>query len=288
MIKSRFDKIVLAVLILVVAGTLFTGTIFRVDTGDVAIISRFGEVKRIAEPGLHFKLPFIESKMFMRTREQTIKFGAQVDGAPDDAPYITATTKDMQTIKIALTVSDVTTDPLKLYKAFTGNHVRSLMIPRVKDTVQSEVAKYTIENFVSSREEMVSGIFSKLEKDFEPYGLTLTDVSIVDYRFSESYEQAVDAKKVAEQEVEVERRRQEKAIVEAESRVKLAELEIKRKEAEAKANKVETESLSDLLLKKQMVEKWDGKLPKVLGGDRPLVSVDMFDDKAIINNENNN
>lgn len=286
--ESRFNKIVVTVLAVVILAVLFMGFVFRVNTGEVAIISRFGEVKRIAEPGLHFKLPFVESKMFMRTREQTIKFGAQVEGAPDDAPYITATTKDMQTIKIALTVSDVTTDPLKLYKAFTGNHVRSLMIPRVKDTVQSEVAKYTIENFVSSREEMVSGIFSKLEKDFEPYGLTLTDVSIVDYKFSESYEAAVDAKKVAEQEVEVERRRQEKAIVEAETRVKLAELEIKRKEAEAKANKVETESLSDLLLKKQMIEKWNGKLPQVLGGDRPLVSVDMFEDRGITNNADNN
>lgn len=280
----KFNRAVVVGVGILLAAMLVVFSFFKVNTGEVAIVSRFGKVQRIAEPGLHLKIPFIERKMKMRTREQTIKFGAQVDGAPDDAPYITATTKDMQSIKIALTVSDITTDPLKLYKAFTGNHVRSLMVPRVKNTVQAEVAKYTIENFVSSREELVNGIFSKLEKDFEPYGLSLTDVSIVDYKFSESYEQAVDAKKVAEQEVEVEKRRQEKAIVEAESRVKLAELEIRRKEAEAKANKIETESLSDLLLKKQMIEKWDGKLPQVLGGDKPLVSVDMFEDGKVSGN----
>ena len=150
------------------------------------------------------------------------------------------------------------------------------MIPRVKDTVQAELAKYSIESFVENRTEIVQGIFDTLEEEFKQYGLTVTDVSIVDYKFSDSCEKAVESKKVAEQEVQVEKRRQEKAIVEAKSKVKLAELEIKRKEAEAKANKVETESLSDILMRKKMVEKWDGKLPKVMSNDTPLLTTDIF------------
>lgn len=269
-------KIFLKILIfmLIIIGVF--SSMYTVNTGEVAIISRLGEVIRVEEAGLHFKVPFMEKKTRMYTREQTMKFGTEIQNA-DDAPPITATTKDMQTIKIAITVSDTTTDPLKLYKAFLGNHVRSLMVPRIRDAVQTQIAKYSIEEFVSKRNELNQNIFKDLDETFSPYGLKLTNVSIVDYKFSEAYEQAVEEKKVLEQNVETERRKQEKMIIEAEGKVKLAELEIKRKEAEAKANKIETESLSNILMTKQIIEKWNGELPKVISSDaNTMLSLDMF------------
>ena len=36
------------------------------------------------------------------------------------------------------------------------------------------------------------------------------------------------------------------------------------KELKAKANKIEAESLSNNLLKKMLIEKWDGKLPTTM------------------------
>lgn len=264
------------ILVLLLIITFFSVT-YTVSTGEVAIVSKFGEVVRVEEAGLHFKIPFIEKRKKMSTREQTMKFGSDIKNA-DDAPAITATTKDMQTIKLAVTVSDTTTDPLKLYKAFLGNHVRSLMIPRIRDSVQTQVAKYTIEEFINNRSGLNKAIFDDLDTAFSPYGLKLTNVSIVDYRFSEAYEQAVEEKKVMEQKVESEKRRQEKMVIEAEGKVKLAELEIKRKEAEAKANKIETESLSEILMTKQMIEKWNGELPKVVSNDKTgtILSLDTL------------
>ena len=150
------------------------------------------------------------------------------------------------------------------------------MVPRVKDAVQSRVAKYTIEEFIAKRDQLSKDIYSDLEETFANYGVTLTNVSIIDHDFSDAYEQAVEAKKIAEQQVEEERQKQQKLIVEQENKVKLAELEVEKKKLEAEANKIVTDSLSKEILQKQMIEKWDGKLPYVTGDSGTILSPEMF------------
>ena len=276
--KSNEDSVLVKLSVMsvcaVIAIILLLMSFYNVDTGQVGIVKRFGKVIAIKEEGLNFKIPLIDSVYKMNTREQTLRFSYEGDG--NDAPAISASTRDMQTVLVSITVSDIVTDPMKLYRAFTGNHVRSMMVPRVKDAVQSQVAKYTIEEFIAKRDQLSKDIYSDLEETFANYGVTLTNVSVIDHDFSDAYEQAVEAKKIAEQQVEEERQKQQKLIVEQENKVKLAELEVEKKKLEAEANKIVTDSLSKEILQKQMIEKWDGKLPYVTGDSGTILSPEMF------------
>lgn len=267
-------KIVAGSLCVVAVIILLLTSFYNVDTGQVGIVKRFGKVIAIKEEGLNFKIPLIDKVYKMNVREQTLKFSYEGDN--NDAPAISASTKDMQTVLVSVTVSDIVSDPMKLYRAFTGNHVRSMMVPRVKDAVQSQVARYTIEEFIAKRDQLSKDIYNDLENTFAGYGVTLTNVSIIDHDFSDDYEKAVEAKKIAEQQVEEERQKQQKLIVEQENKVKLAELEVEKKKLEAEANKIVTDSLSKEILQKQMIEKWDGKLPYVTGGSGTILSPEMF------------
>lgn len=249
-----------------------TTSVFTVKQGSVAIITRFGKVVDVKEPGLNFKIPFVDRRTTMVTREQTIKFGKDEEFRP-----LTVSTKDMQTINLDLTVSDITTDPLKVYKSFTGRQLESLLLPRIKDAVQTNISRYTIEQFVSQRAKLAEDIFNDIKKDFEPYGILITNVSITNHDFSDTYEKAVEDKKVAEQSVETEKALQQKKVVEQESRVKLAKLKLEERKLEAEANKVETSSITEPLLKKWWIEKWDGKMPKVSGSSQGIIlSEDMI------------
>ena len=262
---------IIAIILLI----LVFGSFYNVDTGQVAIIKRFGKVIAIKEEGFNTKLPIVDKVYKMNTREQTLKFSNEGDN--NDANAISASTKDMQTVLVSVTVSDIVSDPMKLYRAFTGNHGRSMMIPRVKYAVQSQVAKYTIEEFIAKRDQVSQDIYADLEENFAKYGVTLTNVSIIDHDFSDAYEAAVEAKKIAEQQVEEEKQKQQKLVVEQENKVKLAELEVERKKLEAEANSVITSSLSKEILQKQMIEKWDGKLPYVNGNSNGVIlSPEMF------------
>lgn len=267
-------KIVAGSLCVVAVIILLLTSFYNVDTGQVGIVKRFGKVIAIKEEGLNFKIPLIDKVYKMNVREQTLKFSYEGDN--NDAPAISASTKDMQTVLVSVTVSDIVSDPMKLYRAFTGNHVRSMMVPRVKDAVQSQVARYTIEEFIAKRDQLSKDIYNDLENTFAGYGVTLTNVSIIDHDFSDDYEKAVEAKKIAEQQVEEERQKQQKLIVEQENKVKLAELEVEKKKLEAEANKIVTDSLSKEILQKQMIEKWDGKLPYVTGDSGTILSPEMF------------
>ena len=60
----------------------------------------------------------------------------------------------------------------------------------------------------------------------------------------------------------------------AENKVKLAEYALKEKELQAKANSIESNSLTPQLLKKMMIEKWNGELPKVQGNSSNLIKLD--------------
>ena len=267
-------KMIAGSLCVVAVIILLLTSFYNVDTGQVGIVKRFGKVIAIKEEGLNIKAPLIDKVYKMNVREQTLKFSYEGDN--NDAPAISASTKDMQTVLVSVTVSDIVSDPMKLYRAFTGNHVRSMMVPRVKDAVQSQVARYTIEEFIAKRDQLSKDIYNDLENTFAGYGVTLTNVSIIDHDFSDDYEKAVEAKKIAEQQVEEERQKQQKLIVEQENKVKLAELEVEKKKLEAEANKIVTDSLSKEILQKQMIEKWDGKLPYVTGDSGTILSPEMF------------
>lgn len=253
--------IFILVLVGMIIGILVVTNIYTVQTGEVAIISEFGKVVRVEQAGLHFKIPFIESKDFLETREKTYYFIKQ----DNEDSSLMVSTKDLQTINIEITVQAIINNPELLYKSFKKNYENRFIKPRVMEITQATISKYTIEEFVSKRQEISNVIYTKLKDDFNKYGILVSNISIINHDFSDEYEKAIELKKVAEQAVETEKAKQEKLVIEAENRVKLAELNLKQKELQAKANAVESSTLTKELLEKMKIEKWDGKLPQVMG-----------------------
>lgn len=241
---------------------LFTN-IYSVKTGEIAIVSTFGKISKTQNPGLHAKIPFIQNKKILETREKSYIFAK----TNEMDTTLEVSTKDIQSIKIELTMQARIVDPMKLYTAFSDKYESRLIRPRIKEIVQNTIAKYTIEEFVTKRSEISRIINQDIYDDLYQYGIDTSNVSITNHDFSDEYEKAVEQKKVAEQAVEKAKAEQSKLLLEQENKVKLAELELKRRELEAKANSIESQTLTPQLLKKMAIEKWDGKLPQVQGNN---------------------
>ena len=265
----KLKHILLGVLFVLFLGTGLTNC-YTVNTGEVAIISTNGKLDKVEGEGLHFKFPLIQSKVFLETRERSYIFGK----TEEQDTTLEVSTKDMQSIKLEFSVQANISDPEKLYRAFGTKYENRFIRPRVKEIVQATIAKYTIEEFVSKRAEISKLIFEDLKDDFSQYGISVSNVSIVNHDFSDEYEKAIEGKKVAEQSVEKAKAEQAKLLVEQENKVKLAEYELKQKELQAKANIIESNSLTPQLLKKMTIEKWNGQLPKVQNGSNTLIKLD--------------
>ena len=106
-------------------------------------------------------------------------------------------------------------------------------------------------------------------------------VVINDMNFEDAYNEAIQQKSIAQQNADKQKIENEAAIAKAEADKQVAitnaEAEAQKTsiaaDAQAEANRKLAESLSDTLIDYQKVQKWDGKLPTVSGGNA-LVSID--------------
>lgn len=258
---SRFNslsispKLPLFIIIGVLAAAFVWSGFYTVQTGQQAAVSRFGKFMNVTDEGLHFKIPFIDSADIITVRNTSYGFN-----------NLEVSTKDMQSILLNMVVQITVTDLDTLYRKYRNNYINSFIDPRVREIIQANISKYTIEEFVGKRQELSMKIFEAIKADMADDGLNVTNVSIVNHDFSDNYEAAIENKKIAEQRVETAKFEQEKARVEASNKVELARFRLEEKKLQAEANKVESQSLSPELLQKMQIEKWNGILPQVLSG----------------------
>lgn len=110
----------------------------------------------------------------------------------------------------------------------------------------------------------------KLSEMLKDEGVNLTQLTFKDLDAGKDIEDAIKAEAVAKKNVETAKQNQEEAKIKAETKKIEAQ-------GEADANKIQTESLTQEVLIKKYIEKWNGELPKVSGS-----SNNMFDVSSLI------
>ena len=239
-----------AILLLIV---LF-GSWFTVGAGEIGVVTRFGEVQRVAESGFNFKLPFIDSVTMMETRIQKEEVNSS------------AVTKDLQDVDAALALNysiDKET-ALKLYKEVGVNYKDNIINPVLHESFKAGTAQYTAEGLITNRSETKEKILGVVKNRLEGYGIVIADLNITNLNFSDAFNKAIEEKAVAQQQVEKAKQDLERVKVEAEQKIAKAK-------ADAESQKLQQQTLTDLMIKKMFIEKWDGKLPTTNAGDAGLI-----------------
>lgn len=223
------------------------GSIKTVGAGEVGIITRFGEVNRVAESGLSFKIPLIEKMIKMPIRIQ--KQEVQTDAA----------TKDLQEVNGAIAVNySLTNDTaLKVYKELGKDYTETIIAPILHESFKQGISKYNAEQLMANRTEVKEDIQVMLAYRLLEYGITVVDVNLTDLNFSAQFNAAIEQKVVMQQEAERAKQELEKVKIEAEAKIEAAR-------AEAEAQRLQQETLSDAVIRKMWVEKWNGELPEVV------------------------
>ena len=287
-----------------------------VEAGTVAVVKRFGQVVGVFEPGLNWKVPFIDQTVVYRTQEIVYETSDnpeysnadytdyQVDTATSDGQQITARYTVRFRIKpqeAANIVNNLGTEPEVVEKVVKQNS---------RVWVRTLLRNYTASQLYSGDiREAQEAIASQLRHDFEQEGLELVFFGLRQIGFTDAYKQAVENKQIeaeniitrknqAEQakyekerlitqaEAEAERQRLERIGVaqgEAES-IKLkaeaeAEATLIKAKAQAQANELLAQSLTPELITWQAVLQWTGQYPTVLssgGSQQMILPGDLF------------
>ena len=274
--KGRFRGVKWAVAALA-AAFIAANSFTIVPAGNTGVVLTLGKVSASTlSEGFHLKAPFVQSVADMSNKIQVYQTPAS------------AVSKDLQTVSSTIAVnyrlvSDKSPD---MYKNVGVDYQTVLITPVVQECMKSATAKYNAEQLITERAAVSDEVKTALDNKLNSYGIYIEKFNIVNFDFSNEFNNAIEAKQVAEQNLIKTKTEQEQAIVIAEANAKQkvisanaeAEAILAQAQAQADANKLLEESLSGKVIAYEQIQKWNGVMPRVTGSDSGLlINVDIDD-----------
>jgi modulator of FtsH protease HflC len=168
MINNRMG-ILLAFVLAAVA--LASMTLFTVDQRERAIVFQLGEVREvIANPGLHFKWPFIQNVRYFDARILTLD-------TPDAERYITSEKKNLL---VDTFVKWRINDTRQYYKSVGDElQAQTRISQTVNATLREEFGKHTVQEVVSEdRDVIMKVVRERANQDAKQIGVEIIDVRL--------------------------------------------------------------------------------------------------------------
>jgi regulator of protease activity HflC (stomatin/prohibitin superfamily) len=241
--------------------TALGGSFYTVDSGERGVITRFGKVVDMAQPGLGFKTPFITSVYTIDVQPQTIK------------DELNSYSSDMQLgdIQVSVTIAIKPDKVADLFAQFYSldNYKKRIVAPRLAQEGKAVFGHFTALEATNARDKLAMDIQKALEPALAEFS-NVQSVQVENVKFDPKFDQALLARKTAEIAVETQKQAALEAQVKAQIVVTNAKADadkvILNGEAEARAIKARSDALKESpnLVALTAAEKWDGKLPATM------------------------
>lgn len=238
------------------------GSWFSVDSGERAVVLRFGKCVAVADAGLNFKWPLISDVKRVSVRTLVAHDAAQ------------AGSNNMQNVKTTVSVNYhfIPTKLPEIYARTGFDDIEALVIkPRIQEVVKSVVARYTAENLILKREDVKSEIKETLSKMLLAYDLNTEDIQITDFKFSDDFTAAIEEKQTAEQKALTAKNNLARIKIESDQVIAASK-------GKAEAIRIEIDAIKSQggveYIQLKAIEKWNGQLPTYSGsGPLPFLNI---------------
>lgn len=278
--KISVGAIVFAIIVLLSCITVPTCACTTIEPGHVGVAVNFGEVQpTVYEPGTHWTSPMYDWVDY-DCREKTYS---------DD--NIDVPTNDQMVTQIDVSVqyrADKNLASAMLSNTGTLPQViETHLIPKLHAALRDKgkgVAKAEDLFDANIQERMQSELKAELDAFMRPKGVIVSDVFIRDIDLPIAIVNAIESRKVTEQQKEQATSKLDKFTTEQQERVRAAEAdrdaakaqaEQMRTMADARAYEIATQgkvlAANPDVLRWEAVKKWNGTLPTVMGGNSDLL-----------------
>lgn len=278
---------------------LFVCTV-RIPAGYVGVVYNMngGISDRTLTQGFHVISPTQNVTTYSIGIEQSY-LTASKDGDSSDDESFEVPSNDGKGLTVDMTFTyrydaDRVADTFTRFKGQSGKDVKNSFIkPNIMSWTKEVTAKYSVIDLLGDkRATLNSELTDYLKQKFEPYGIVIESVSLINIDPDEETRSAVQKKVNAQQDLELAKIEQQTANVNAEKEKEVAitkanqeketaqinaEAKLIEAQAQADANRLISQSLTPELIRQQMYDKWNGKLPTVQAGNDSSVIVDTSD-----------
>ena len=264
--------------------TVLLGSWYTIDERQRGVLLRNGKLVGVVQPGLGFKVPFIDNVVTMSTETRLLRLDKEAVYSKDQQPANI-------TISVNWRVAESNVD--EVYTQYTGlRGVQDrVIIPRVRDELKNVMGRYNAVTSIQERTRLGSDIKAAiLDSTQGPF--IIENVAVEDVDFSDAYEKSIEQRMLAEVEVERLRQNAQREKVQGEIVVTQAKAQADavkaRAEAEAEAIRLRGDAEAGAirargdalranadLVALTAAEKWNGQLPHTMvpGGALPFVQV---------------
>lgn len=160
----------IAGIIVVLLAIVGYSSTFTVPQTQQAIVLQFGDPKRtVSEPGLHFKLPFLQSVVYVENRVLNL-----------DPPAQTIILRGQLRLVVDAFVRYRIVDPLRFIQAIGSEAVlEGTLGSVVNDATRGVLGEATLADVLSSkRAEMMTEIRTRVNREAERFGIVIVDMRI--------------------------------------------------------------------------------------------------------------
>jgi regulator of protease activity HflC (stomatin/prohibitin superfamily) len=242
--------------------TILFGSFYTIGAGERGIVLTFGKPDMVAKgEGLNFKIPLIQSIIKMDVK--TLKYEAELSAASRDLQTVTT--------KIAINYRISPESVPELYRNVGINYAEKVIYPLEQEVNKATTAQFTAEELITKRDSVRETMKSSLKDKLSSRGIIIEEVSIINFDFSKSFNEAIESKVTAEQNALAAKNKLEQVKYEAEQTIAKAE-------AEAEALRLKKQSITQELVQLSQIEvqskaldvqlkyieKWNGITPTTL------------------------
>lgn len=264
-----FAKIV-GIIIALALIVLILNPFVMVGPGERGVVLNFGAVQpTVMGEGLHLRIPIVQKVIKMDVKIHKSQTGAE------------SVSKDLQDTHSTVAVNyHILPDKANwVYQSIGREYKERIIDPTVQEVVKAVTARYTAVELITQREKVRAEIKELLKQRLVSYNINVDDFSIVNFKFSQQFTQAIESKQTAEQYALKAQRDLERIKIEAEQKIAQAT-------AEAEALRLQKANVTPELIRLRQIEasmkaieKWDGHMPKVTGGALPFIDMKSLEGK---------
>ncbi|MDH3241053.1 MAG: prohibitin family protein [Alphaproteobacteria bacterium] len=267
-----------ALLVLIASGSWFT-----VDQGERGVVLRNGAFVRVAEPGLGFKIPLLETviDISIRTHKRVYK-------------NLASYSKDIQlaTLQIAVNSRVDASRVREVYERFGSDYDARILDPAVQGESKIVFGKFNAKEAIESRSRLALETEKAIREAVKDTGLLIDSIQIENIDFSKEFERSIEARMQAEVEVaklqqNLEREKVQADIARTQARGRADALRAEAQaradatklqgDAEAAAIRARADALKQNVNLVELIkaEKWNGVLPTTMlpGSATPFINI---------------
>jgi prohibitin 2 len=248
------------VAVLGIFGTViyFATSTANVDAGHVGVVTHWGVLDtNVLGPGFHTINPFGDRVTIINVQATTHVF--QEAGA---------TTQEQTNVyfdgKVVYNVDQ--RNAITLYRKVGVNFESKIFDPAFQDFIREESVKYSATVIQSKRAEIRDAVLKRMQAQASTYGIDVQSIFITGpIHFDKSYEDAIKAKSIAQQQL-------------AQTTIEADQARAKA-QGEADANRIRQSAITDQTLKQKeldnqaaMIARWDGHQSQIQGAT-PIIQL---------------